>query len=176
MTLTPARAWTSNEDSTGDLALFPPGDDYGLKFALDLYPVKDNVRVTDVPNTAEGLIGWLRDHENYDISEEIPASIGPLAATAIDVWNSPEAPSQYDDCLGEPCSDMFSFEQYNDNGGILGDDINRFYFADVEYGSSRHVLIAMVEGHDRADLDSLIPAAEELLASVTVPAHAPATP
>ena len=172
MTVTPARPWDAGEDSTGELALLWPGDDYGVKFALDLYPVTDGVRVAGVPKTADGLISWLRDHEDYDISTEEPASIGSLPATAIDVWNSPDAPSQYEDCLGEPCSDMFSFEQYHDNGGILGDDITRIYFADVEYGDSRHVLIAMVEGHDRTHLDRRIPAAEELLATVTVPAHA----
>lgn len=182
MTLTPAREWRGGVgqhgrpawDSTGDLAMFLPGEDeYGTKFAMDLYPVTAEQRVEGVPNTAAGLIGWLRDHPHYDISEEIPTAIGPLPATAIDVWNSPEAPSQYPDCEGLPCSDMFSFEQYRDNGGILGDDIYRFTFADVEFNDTRHVLIVMVEARDRAHLDSLIPATEELLATVTVPAHPP---
>ena len=173
MTITPARPWDGGEDSTGELSLFPWGDDeYSIGFALDLYPVTDGVRITDVENTADGLIGWLRRHKHYDISEEIPAAIGSLPASAIDVWNSPKAPSQYEDCLGEPCSDMFGFEQYDDNGGILGDDVYRLYFADVEYGGSRHVFVVTPMARDRADLDSRLAAAEELLASVTVPAHA----
>lgn len=176
MTITPGRQWSGGEDSTGELSMMPPGDDYGVHFALDLYPVTDQVRVTTVPSTADGLVGWLRGHDDYDISDEIPATIGSLPATAIDVWNAPGAPSQYPDCVGEPCSDMFSFEQYHDNGGILGDDIDRIYFADVEYGGTRHVLTALVEGRDRAHLDSLIPAVEELLATVTVPAHAAGAP
>ena len=172
MTVTPARPWDGGEDSTGELSLVPPGDEYSIGFALDLYPVTDGVRITDVPNTADGLIGWLRRNKHYEVSKEIPAAIGSVPAIAIDVWNSDEAPSQYEDCLGEPCSDMFSFEQYQDNGGILGDDVYRLYFADVEYGGSRHVFVVTVQARDREDLDSRLAAAEELLASVTVPAHA----
>jgi hypothetical protein len=67
-------------------------------------------------------------------------------------------------------------EQVDGYGGMLGDDVNRLYFADIEFNATRHVLVVLIEGHDRKDLDSRIPAAEELLATVTVPAHAAASP
>ena len=177
LTVTPMREWQGGEDSTGELGFFSPNDgEYGIKFAMDLWPVTDRQRVEGVPNTADGLIGWLRDNPRYSISDEIPASIGSIPAIAIDVWNSSKAPSQYEDCLGEPCSDMFGFEQFQDYGGILGDDVYRFVFADVEFSGTRHVLVVVMEARDRADLDSRIPAAEELLATVTVPAHAAGIP
>jgi hypothetical protein len=174
MTVTPTIGITILEDSTGSLAIELPGQeaDYHAGFALDVYPVKDGVRVPGIPQTADGLIGWLRDHEHYEISDEMPATIGSIPATAIDVWLAPGAPEQYADC-GAPCVDMFSFEQWSDNGGIRGTDRYRLYLADVVYGGTAHVLTFEVQAVSTDHLSSMQPAIEGLLAGVTVPARTP---
>ena len=44
MTLTLGGGWSSLQDSTGELKLIPPGGtDYGVSFALDLYPVRGEI-------------------------------------------------------------------------------------------------------------------------------------
>lgn len=175
MTVTPGRPWDGGEDSTGELGMLPPGEpEYGVTFAIDLYPVRDGERVPDVPNTAVGLLGWLRDNDYYLVSDDIQATVGALPAIAVDVRLSHMAPSQYEDCNGVPCTDLFGYEQAEGAGGILGDDVYRYYFADVEYDNTRHVMVIEVEGRDERDLEAFLPAVEELLTTVTVPARIPA--
>lgn len=172
MTITPRRAWFGDEDSTGELSLFLPGQsEYRVHFWLDPYPAKDGARVPGVPFTSAALIGWLQGEENFVVSQPTDARVGALPATVIDVHLSSRAPQQYDDCAS-PCVDMLGFEQFDDPfGGIRGDDVDRIYFADVQYSGTTHVLVVTVEGRDRADLDSVMPAVDELLETLTVPAR-----
>jgi hypothetical protein len=176
MTITAERAWLGDEDSTGELSLFVPGEaDYRIHFWLDPYPAKDGARVASVPFTSSGLIGWLQHDENFVVSDPTDSLVGVLPASVVDVHLSRGAPQQYSDC-GAPCVDMLGFEQFDDPyGGIRGDDVYRIYFADVQYGGSDHVLVVTVEGPSASFLDSIGPAIDELLATVTVPAR-PARP
>jgi hypothetical protein len=177
MTLTPTRPLAGGEDSTGELGLYLAEDlEYGLKFHLDLYPLRDGQRIDGVPRTSAGLLAWLRGHDALVVSNDIPASIGPLPATAVDVRLSPTAPAQFEDC-GAPCVDFLGFEQFDHGAiGIRGDDLYRIYFSDIEYGGSTHVLVAHVEARSGAHLDSVIGFVEEILGSVTVPAQAAGSP
>jgi hypothetical protein len=173
MTLTPPTPTTLLEDSTGGLEIGISDDpEYHTGFALDPYPVKDGERVAGIANTVVGFIAWLRGNENYEVSSDIDARIGGLPATAVDIRLSPTAPEQYDDC-GAPCVDLMGFEQWFGVDGVLGDDVYRMYFADVEYNGTKHLFVVEVESRDRPHLESLLPAVEGLLASVTLPAHAP---
>jgi len=171
MTITPARALAGGEDSTGELGVYLPDDlEYGLKFHLDLYPVVAERRVDGVGPTAVALVDWLRSHDDLVVSASQPAFIGALPAVTVDVRLARGAPEQFPDC-GAPCVDFLGFEQFDHAAiGIRGSDIYRLYLADVQYGGSRHVLIAHIESRSRAALDLARAAFEEILGSVTVPA------
>ena len=177
MTITPQREWRGDEDSTGELSLHLPDEsDYGIHFVLDMYPAKNGARVAGVPFTSAGLIGWLQGDENFVVSQPTDTRIGLLQGTVVDVRLSKKAPQQYADC-GAPCVDMLGFEQFNDPyGGIRGDDVYRIYFADVEYGGTEHVLVVTVEGRSSEYLETIAPAVDELLATVTVPARSAGAP
>lgn len=61
MTIELDGSWTGIEDSTGEFKIAPTENtEYGVSFALDLYPVSDGTRVDGVPLTADGLERWLR--------------------------------------------------------------------------------------------------------------------
>jgi hypothetical protein len=173
MTLELKRAWTIHEDSTSELKLMYPGDpDYGVGFALDLDPVKDTEPVEGVPNTVASKLRWLRSNDDLTVSKPTPATIGDLPAMAVDVAISKTATNEDPDCPGKVCVLFWTFEQWSGWYGIAGNDVNRFYFADVEYNGTKHVFIVWAEGKDRAHLAKVAPAVEELLDTVKVPAHA----
>lgn len=170
MTLELDGAWTAIEDSTGELKIAPAADDeYGAGFALDIFPVVEGERV-DAPNTVEGFLAAIRSHPDLVVSDDMPTTIGSVPATAIDVRLAPGAPMEHADCPA-PCVDFVGFEQWDHANGILGDDVYRFYVADVEYSGSHHVFSVTVEGRDEEDLRTFVQAVEEVLATVKIPAR-----
>lgn len=174
MTIELGSGWSSLEDSVAELHLFPPGEqEYGMHFGLDAFPVADGRRVADVPNTAAALVDWLRSNPRLRVSEPTQASIGDLPALSVEVANSDTAENEApDDCPAPVCVLFWGDDYFDHVNGIAGDDVYRFFFADVEYSGSEHVLSLWVEGRDRAHLDTVLPLVEELLATVTVPASA----
>jgi hypothetical protein len=173
MTIEMDGTWTGIEDSTGEFKIAPADDpEYGISFALDLYPVADGERVEDVPLTAEGLLSWLRANPRLVVSAESAGSIGPWPAAVVDVSLSDAATPEHDDCPA-PCVDFIGFQQWDHANGILGDDVYRFWFADVTYGGTDHLFVVNVEGRDAEHVDQFARLAEELLATVRVPARAP---
>jgi hypothetical protein len=173
MTIELDGSWTGIEDSTGEFKIAPTEDtDYGVSFTLDLFPVSDGTRVDGVPLTAEGLEDWLRANPYLVVSRAMRGDISGLPATVIDVSLSARAPREHADCP-DPCVDFVSFEQWDHANGILGDDVYRFYLADVSYSGSEHIFIVNIEGRDEAHLDSFGSLVEDLMPTVQVPAHAP---
>jgi hypothetical protein len=55
--------------------------------------------------------------------------------------------------------------------GILGSDVYRFYFANISYSGTNHLLALKVEGSDAADLESTVARLQPLLDSATFPAR-----
>ncbi len=173
MTIELDGSWTGIEDSNGEFKIAPTEDtEYGVSFTLDLYPVSDGTRVDGVPLTADGLERWLRGNPNLVVSSATHGDIGGLPATVIDVSLSASAPREHADCPG-PCVDFIGFEQWDHANGILGNDVYRFYLADVRYSGSEHVFIVNIEGRDEDHLNSFASLIEDRLATVDVPAHAP---
>jgi hypothetical protein len=166
-------SWTGIEDSTGEFKLAPSEDtEYGFSFALDLYPVSDGERVEDVPLTAQGLEDWLRQNPDLIVADAEGGDVGGIPTSVLDIRLSDEATAEHADCPA-PCVDFLGFEQWDHANGILGDDVYRFYLADLQYSGSDHVLVVTIEGRDQEDLDAFGSIVEPLLPTVTVPAHAP---
>jgi hypothetical protein len=173
MTIETDGSWQRTEDSNGELSLPVSGtgdDTYRLAFFLDPALVVDD-RIQDVPRTAEASVEWLRGHAELVVSEPIATTLGSLPATAIDIRLAPTAPHQYADCPAA-CVTFLKVAAFDHSDGILGDDVYRFYFADVSYSSSDHMLVVKVEGRDDADLDAVVERVEPVLRTVKVPARA----
>jgi hypothetical protein len=173
MTIELDGSWSGIEDSIGEFKLAPSEDaEYGFSFALDLYPVSDGERVNDVPLTAQGLEDWLRQNPDLIVADAEGGDVGGIPTSVLDIRLSDKATAEHADCPA-PCVDFLGFEQWDHANGILGDDVYRFYLADVQYSGSDHVLVVTIEGRDQEHLDAFGSMVEPLLPTVTVPAHAP---
>jgi hypothetical protein len=172
MTLGFERAWTGLEDSTGELKIAPATDsEYGVGFALDLYPVRSGKRVNGVPMTAAGLLEWLGGNPNLEVSKSTATSIGKLPAMAVDIGLSKAAVNDDPGCPARACVNFLGFPQWDHANGIAGDDVYRLYLADVRYSGTDHVFSVTVEGRDRTHLGGIVPAVEQVLGTVEVPAR-----
>jgi hypothetical protein len=173
MTIDLKEPWTGIEDSTGEFKVAPTEDpEYGVSFALDLYPVSAGERVNRVSPSSDEIEEWLRGNSRLAVSSAKHAKVGALPATVVDVKLSSSATREHADCP-DRCVDFLGFEQWDHANGILGNDVYRFYLADVRYSDSEHVFIVTIEGRDQDHLDSFGSRVESLLATVRVPAHAP---
>jgi hypothetical protein len=173
MTVQPHAAWGGREDSSGELKLILPGDDeYGVGFALDLFPVRGERRVTTQPRTVRQWITWYRHNPSLETSNETATTIGGLAATRVDLTPSKDATNDDPDCPAPTCVNIWGFPQWGHPGGIAGDDVYRQYLANVVYSGTRHVFSVTVEARDRSHLKAIAEPVEELLRTVTIPAHA----
>ena len=174
MTIETDGTWERGEDSNGELSVPLPapagGPAYLLAFVLDPVLVVDDVIQEDVPRRADAYVEWLSAQPHLIVSAPIETSIGTVPATAVDIRLGPNAPSQYDDCPPDPCVAFIKVEAFDHSDGILGDDIYRFYFADITYSGTDHMLAVKVEGRDAADLGAALLLVEPLLATVIVPA------
>jgi hypothetical protein len=122
--------------------------------------------------TAQGLEDWLRQNPYLIVADAERGDVGGIPASVLDIRLSDGAPVEFADCP-EPCVGFLRFEQWDHANGILGNDVYRFYLADVQYSGSDHVLVVNIEGRDQEHLDAFGSIVEPLLATVTVPAHAP---
>ena len=175
MTIEMDGTWKRGEDSNGELGLPIAAADgaavYQLAFFLDPALVVDDVIQASIPRRAEAYIEWLAAHPNLVVSDPIDTMIGLIPAVAVDIRLAPGAPSQYDECPPDPCVTFLKVAAFDHSDGLFGDDEYRFYFADVTYSGTEHMLVVKVEGRDAADLDAVLPSIERLLATVTIPAR-----
>ena len=164
--------WESTEDSTGELRFARSGDsEYGVMLWEDIYPIRQGERVAGVKPTAAGLVDWLRQSLDLDLTEPKDGKLGDLPATVVDMSVSAEATNDDPGCPARLCVNPFRFPQWDGPYGIAGDAVTRLLLTDVRYGGRRHLLVAAIEGTSRADLERRLPAAERLLETVRVPAE-----
>jgi hypothetical protein len=179
MTVETDGTWKRGEDSNGELGLpiaAPEGSAvYQLAFFLDPALVVQDVIQDEVPRQAAAYVEWLGTQPDLIVSEAIETRIGTVPAVAVDIRLGPNAPSQYEDCRPDPCVTFLKIEAFDHSDGVLGDDEYRFYFADITYSGTEHMLAVKVEGRDPEDLDAALPKVKALLETVVLPAK-PAPP
>ena len=172
MTIKTDGTWERTEDSDGELSLPVSGsgdDTYRIAFFLDPALVIED-EIQDVPRTAVEYVEWLSARPDLVVGEPIATRIGAIPATAVDIRLAPTAPRQYDDCPAA-CVTFLKVAAFDHSDGILGDDVYRFYLADLSYSGSNHMLVAKVEGRDAGDLSSVLDRVKPLLETVVVPAR-----
>lgn len=179
MTLQTDGTWERGEDSNGELGLpiaAPEGVAvYQVAFFLDPMLVVADVVQDEIPRQAAAYVDWLGRRPDLIVSEPIETRIGSVPAVRVDIRLGPDAPSQYDDCLPDPCVTFIKVAAFDHSDGVFGNDEYRFYFADITYSGTDHMLAVKVEGRDPDDLDALLPRVEALLETVVIPAR-PAAP
>lgn len=162
--------WEVTEDSTGELRFARSSDpEYGVLLWEDVYPIHQGERVEGVPQTEAGLLDWLRQSLDLDLTEPKQAAIGNVPATRVDATISAEATNDDPGCPARLCVNPLRFPQWDGPWGMAGEAATRLLLADVRYGGARHLFVAALEGRSRADLAKRLPAAERLLRSVRVP-------
>lgn len=172
MTINLDTPWALSEDSTGEFSLGQVEDpDYRLVFWLDVYPVVAGTRVEGIPNTATGLLKWLRSDPGLVVYAPIESTIGAVPATAVDVAISPAAVNDDPGCPALVCHNFLGFPQWDEPFGIAGDDPYRLWFADVSYSGTDHVLVAALESRGPSLFARFLPKAEEVMATATFPAR-----
>ena len=175
MTVVFDEGWEVGEDSTGEFSSDQTKTpDLRVIFWEDVFPTKHKRGLTPVkgvPRTKDGVVGWLRANPNLSVTTPRTGRIGAdLPATVIDVSVAAKADNDDPTCPAKPCANFLGFPQWEETYGIAGRGVTRFYLSDVKYGGKTHLLVAAVEGLDRAKLDAGLPAAERLIASAKVPA------
>ena len=172
MVITLGEPWGVHEDSTGEFALELHSDPTMLLlFWEDVYPVEHGRRVPGVPLTANGLLGWMRDDPRLDLSVAHRGTIGGgLPATIVDVSISKTAPNEDPSCPSDACVLWLGYPQWEGTWGIAKPQVQRFYLSDVTYGGKTHLFVAVVYPDDPADMETFLPHAEDVIASVQVPA------
>jgi hypothetical protein len=169
------KGWAVGEDSTGEFSSAQnKNPDLRVIFWEDVFPTrhKQGLKpVKGVARTADGVVGWLRANPNLSVSAPSEGTIGSdLPATVVDVSVAGKADNDDPGCPAKPCANFLGFPQWGETYGIAGGGVTRFYLSDVKYGGKTHLLVAAVEGVDKAQLDAGLPAAERLIKTAKVPA------
>ena len=171
MVITLDEPWSSHEDSTGEFALtLDATPENGVFFWEDVYPVEDLIRVDDVPMTVDGLLDWIHKDPRLEATAPKRSRIGDLPATVVDVTISEGAKNEDPACPTDTCVLWLRFPQWSGSWGIAEPQVQRLYLADVTYGGKTHLFVAVVYPDDSADMESFSPHAEDILATVQVPA------
>ena len=172
MTIETDGTWSLGEDSNAELSL-PTADNYQIAFALDPQLVLHGAVAEDVPLQASAYTDWLSMHPDLVVSDPEETLIGSVPATAVDISLAPDAGQDEADCGTDSCITFISNpaipSEFQHVDGILGDDVYRFYFADVSYSGTDHLFVVKVEGRDEADVTS--PRVEQVLHTVVIPAR-----
>ncbi len=165
--------WTSGEDSSGEFNAAPvDSPDDVVFFWLDVYPVEDFERVSEVPLTSKGWIEWLHTRAGLDVSEPMAVTIGGLPASAVDIAVATDAVNEEIDnrwCERNICVNFLGFDQWDGLGtwGIAGKLPQRLYFSDVRYDGQDHLFVVALA--PTGTIEGFAPRAEAVLDTVTVP-------
>jgi hypothetical protein len=167
--------WAVGEDSTGEFSsATTKNPDLRVIFWEDVFPTRHKqalTRVTGVPGTVDGVVGWMGANPNLSVTAPSEGTIGSdLPATVVDVSVARKADNDDPGCPAKPCANFLGFPQWGETYGIAGRGVTRFYLSDVKYGGKTHLFVAAVEGVDKAQLDAGLPAAQRLIETAKVPA------
>ncbi len=175
MRLSFAKAWYSDEDSTGEFnahsRLSPQSR---VIFWEDVFALKVSVtsatRVGPQRPTAAGLLTWLQSNPNLTVSKPTAGKIGTIRARVVDIAVAHGAVNDDPGCPAKPCANFLGYPEWGEAYGIAGKAVSRFYFADVRYGGRQHLFVAVAEALGKAQLKAFLPDATKIFASVRVPA------
>jgi hypothetical protein len=161
-----------HEDSTGEFALeLGATPQNGVYFWEDVYPVENDERVDGVPITVDGMFDWIHRDPRLEATAPQPGRIGDLPATVVDVSISKDTPNEGGaDCPVDVCIGWLGFPQWEGPWGIAVPQVQRLYLSDVTYGGKTHLFVAVVYPDLLWGMGVLSAHAEDLLASVQVPA------
>jgi hypothetical protein len=166
LTITVPAGWSGGEDNRREVNLGPTGQDDtgGIVFWEDGKPPAKNgvLPAPGVPDTAAGVLAWLQANKDLVVSKPVSGMIGKLPATVVDI-----APQ-----LSEPNEVPFMTWTDFPDGPLYAfgaPRVIRMYLADITYGGTQHLLMALVTAPNRARLQTWLPEAIPIIASATAP-------
>jgi hypothetical protein len=173
MVITPSEPWSIHEDSTGEFSLTLDANPVNsVLFWEDVYPIDAHgQRVSSVPLTVKGLLGWLRKTPRLHVSAARRGTIGDgLPATVVDVTVAKGTKNEDPGCPSHACVLWLSYPQWNLSWGIAEPQVQRFYLSDVTYGGRKHLFVAVVYPDKPGEMNTFLPHAKKLIATAQVPA------
>ena len=151
MTLSFAKGWFSEEDSTGEFSAGPrKSPDTRVIFWVDVHAVQALApgkvqRVGPLRRTSTSLLAWLQKNPNLTVSKATSGKIATIRARVVDIGLSDGAVNDDPGCPARACVNFLQFPQWGEPYGLAGESISRFYFSDVRYGGQRHLFVAVIE-------------------------------
>jgi tRNA A-37 threonylcarbamoyl transferase component Bud32 len=180
----PTGRWRLSVDDRGVLSLAspdgPPPDGTQINGFLDPFASGQGGRdrpagapLTGVGRTPAALIAWLRRRPTLVASTPTARRIahGRLRATSVDLDLSVRAPREDPGCPG-PCLTWLAFRGHGYAFGYgtgLGEPV-RLYLTTVRIGADVHTLAFAVDSPSAKVFKAVVPTAEKILSSVTLPA------
>jgi hypothetical protein len=173
--------WSSTENTPGDLALVPPGQQNdALYFGLDMVAVKSSgaghgtTILKNVGGTPSALTAWLtRDPDFLIVSKPAPATIGHrITMTSLVVGVSRSANYGDPGCPANPrCADLFTNSYWGSSNfyGIGGNEQVRLYLGTIEISGRPHTFFVALDAVNHADLLRLEQAANPIVNNVRLP-------
>jgi hypothetical protein len=149
LTVTVPEGWFGYEDSTSELSIGPKdSEDARLELWLDVHVAADvrGTRDQSVDLTTEAMTAWIVSNPNLDILRRTPATIGGLAAEAIDWARSAGARNSDPDCPAElrPCVVEFGYPEWDGAFTEGGPFRSRLVIAKAAWSGGQHTLYAML--------------------------------
>lgn len=191
----PGSGWVSQQDSTTEFKLFPPGHPNSrIAFWIDprvTTPCTDVVLPVKIATPARA-VRWLTTDKNFIISATGRTTIaGHLAALSVDYDVSQKAPKCDPHCPDVSCIDYFAFmggpqpdatdlapthtPGIKDGFGTGAHDPVRLYFAHIGPPSHSHLFMVGVETPNGNDQAGLRAEAAKMLAHLRLPSKLPPT-
>jgi hypothetical protein len=167
--------WSIGEDQSVEFSGGPVGtsDVHRLLFWMDILPVDPHGKVVSgVPQTAGGLLKWLRERPNLAVTIPRATTIGAarMAAQVVDISIPGDAKSEDPSCPGAVC---VAFLTWPGAGtflyGIGPPTTVRLYVSNVVVDGKPHLFAVAIEAKDAADLSTFEPVAEQAIDSFTGP-------
>lgn len=170
----PRGTWRTDDSTNEVMFEQTSAPDYIIAGWVDAYAVNNGKRVAGVASTPTALTKWILGNSNLTASAGPGARVGgafpartvdiALSRTAISDPAASDCPTVCYDYLGVP---VLSSSPH----GLARPGKARLYFSEIRYGGKEHLLTLAVEVNE-GSLRSVLPAAEQALATIRIPAQA----
>ena len=165
--------WLNGGNTAQEFAINPldvPDDE--ILFWLDVSPSTNRDEpVTGVPNTPNGLYGWLAANPDLTVTPAETVTIGDgISAIAFDLRVSDTAVNLDPNCPGRACVDFLLHPPSgSDPIGISDSQRVRIYLTHVGRGAKANTLVIVASAAGDGQLAAFAPRVSSVLASIRLP-------
>jgi hypothetical protein len=174
LTVTVPDGWWGYEDSTGELSIGLPHDDFArMEFWIDVYASSDPAGTRDesVERTGDAVTTWFLKKPIVELVKREPASLGGLPAEAFEYRRNEKAATEDPNCPTEiqPCSFAFGYPEWDSAFGEGGPFHSRLLMANATWGGVKHSIYVMFWATD-PNYGEMIGDVQKVIDSIQLPA------